>query len=128
MSLMTSSATPPTSDNYVFLRGRLATAVEYRDLPSGDALALFRITVSRPSADRARVDSIECASVRAKVHRSLDRVEPGDEVEVSGALHRRFWRTPTGPASRYAVDVETVRINRAGRRGGASRGRRQASV
>ena len=116
------------SDNQVFLRGRLAAAVEYRDLPSGDALAVFRITVSRPAADRARVDSIECASVRMKVHRSLARAQPGDEIEVSGALHRRFWRTPTGPASRYAVDAATVRVNRTDRRGAASRGRTRASA
>jgi single-strand DNA-binding protein len=128
MSAMTTSAPSPSSDNYVFLRGRLAAAVEYRDLPSGDTLAVFRVTVARPSADRARVDSIECASVRAKVRRSLARAEPGDEVEVSGALHRRFWRTPSGPASRYAVDVATVRVNRSGRRAGASRGRMRASA
>lgn len=128
MSAMTTTAASPSSDNYVFLRGRLAAAVEYRDLPSGDALAVFRVTVARPSADRARVDSIECASVRAKVHRSLARAEPGDEVEISGALHRRFWRTPSGPASRYAVDVASVRVNRSGRRASASRGRMQASA
>jgi single-strand DNA-binding protein len=128
MCAMTPSASSPASDNQVFLRGRLAAAVEFRNLPSGDALAVFRLTVTRPSADRARVDSIECASVRAKVHRSLARAEPGDQLEVSGALHRRFWRTPTGPASRYAVDVETVRVNRAGRRAGASRGRTRASA
>jgi single-strand DNA-binding protein len=128
MSAMTTPGQSPSSDNYVFLRGRLAAAVEYRDLPSGDALAVFRLTVARPSADRARVDSIECASVRAKVHRSIARAEPGDELEISGALHRRFWRTPTGPASRYAVDVQTVRVNRSGRRAGASPGRTRASA
>lgn len=125
---MTATTSSSSSDNYVFLRGRLAAAVEYRDLPSGDALAVFRVTVARPSGDRARVDSIECGSVRAKVHRSLARADPGDEVEVSGALHRRFWRTPNGPASRYAVDVQTVRVNRVGRRAGASPGRMRASA
>lgn len=118
----------PSSDNQVFLRGRLAAAAEFRDLPSGDILAVFRLTVNRPAADRARVDSIECASVRAKVRRSLARAEAGDELEVTGALHRRFWRTPTGSASRYAVDAETVRVNRAGRRAGASPGRTRASA
>jgi hypothetical protein len=43
-----------------------------------------------------------------------------------GSLHRRFWRTPSGPASRYAVDVDTVRLTKAGRRGGASRDRTPA--
>jgi single-strand DNA-binding protein len=128
ISAMTSSAPSPDSDNSVFLRGRLAAAVEFRDLASGDILAVFRVTVARPSADRARVDSIECASARVKVHRSLSRAEPGDEVEVTGALHRRFWRTPNGAASRYAVDVTSVRVNRAGRRAAASRGRTPASA
>jgi single-strand DNA-binding protein len=128
MSAMTSAAPSPLSDNQVFLRGRLAAPVEFRDLPSGDVLAVFRVTVARPSADRARVDSIECASARAKVHRALTRAEAGDELEVTGALHRRFWRTPNGPASRYAVDVDIVRINRAGRRAAASRARTRVSA
>jgi single-strand DNA-binding protein len=125
---MTSSPPSPSRDNEVYLRGRLADSVQLRDLPSGDVLATFRLTVARPDGDRARVDSIECASVKAKVHRSLGRAEPGDEMEVRGALHRRFWRTPTGAASRYAVDVETVRLTRSGRRGGASRDQTRASA
>lgn len=125
---MTSSASSITSDNQVFLRGRLADAPVLRDLPSGDVLAVFRVTVARPAGDRARVDSIECASVRPRVHRSLGRAAAGDVLELSGALRRRFWRTPAGPASRYAVDVETVRVIRPDRRGGASRGRTRASA
>jgi single-strand DNA-binding protein len=128
MSAMTSSAPSPVRDNDVFLRGRLAAVAEFRDLPSGDVLAVFRLTVARPSGDRARVDSIECASLKPRVHRSLGRAAAGDELEVRGALHRRFWRSPAGPASRYAVDVETVRLSRTDRRGGASRARKQASA
>jgi single-strand DNA-binding protein len=125
---MPSSAPSPARDNEVFLRGRLADAATFRELPSGDVLAVFRLTVSRPHADPPRVDSIECTSVKAKVHRSLERAEPGEEVEARGALHRRFWRTPTGPASRYAVDVETIRLSRTGRRGAASPDRTPASA
>jgi single-strand DNA-binding protein len=121
--------TAPTSDNQVFLRGRLADDPVYRDLPSGDSLAVFRLTVNRPPGDRARVDSIECATVRSRVHKTLGRLAGGDEIEVTGSLHRRFWRTPTGPASRYAVDVQTVRVlTRAGRRAGASRDQTPASA
>ena len=109
-----------TRDNQVFLRGRLAGVPEYRELPSGDLLAVFRLTVNRPAGERVRVDSIECASVRPRVLKSLERLSEGSEVEASGSLHRRFWRSPTGPASRYAVDVELLRpVKRAGRRGGA---------
>jgi single-strand DNA-binding protein len=111
----------------VFLRGRLADAPVFRDLPSDDVLAVFRVTVARPPGARARVDSIECTAVKARVHRTLARASAGDDLEVTGALHRRFWRGPTGVASRYAVEVETVRLTKPGRRAGASPGRKPAS-
>jgi single-strand DNA-binding protein len=126
---MTKSVDDDTADNRVFLRGRLAEEPAYRDLPSGDVLAVFRLTVKRPSGDRGRVDSIECATIRPRVHRTLNRLAAGDEIEATGSLHRRFWRTPAGPASRYAVDVESVRVlSRAGRTAAASRGRTPASA
>jgi single-strand DNA-binding protein len=37
------------------------------------------------------------------------RVPDGTEVEVRGSLRRRFWRSPTGPASRYEVEVRSLR-------------------
>lgn len=114
-------------DNQVFLRGRLAVLPAMRTLPSGDALAVFRLTVTRPPTERTRVDSIECASVRTRVHRTLAKAHLGDELELEGSLRRRFWRTPSGPASRYAVEVEAARLIRAGRRGGASADRMPAS-
>jgi single-strand DNA-binding protein len=125
---MTKSDDASTPDNHVFLRGRLADVPIYRDLPSGDVLAVFRVTVPRPPGERARVDSIECATVKPRIHKTLARAAAGDDVEVVGSLHRRFWRTPAGPASRYAVDAESVRLSRAGRRGAASRGRTPASA
>jgi single-strand DNA-binding protein len=121
-------ATETGSDNQVFLRGRLAAEAELRELPSGDVLAVFRLTVARPPGDRVRVDSLECASTRARVHRTLARAKPGDELEVTGSLRRRFWRAPSGPASRYSVDVASVRLKRAGRGAGASPGRTLVSA
>jgi single-strand DNA-binding protein len=41
---------------------------------------------------------------------------PGQVVEVTGSLHRRFWRSPAGLASRYEVDVASLKIIRPGRR------------
>jgi single-strand DNA-binding protein len=113
--------------NQVYLRGRLAAEPVLRELPSGDVLAIFRLTVDRPPGDRVRVDSIECTSVAARVPRSLARAVPGEQVEVTGSLHRRFWRSPAGPASRYTVDAATVKVSRTGRRGAASPSRKQAS-
>jgi single-strand DNA-binding protein len=118
----------PDVDNWVFLRGRLADEPVARDLPSGDVLTVFRLTVARPEGERGRVDSLECSTVKARARRSLERAEPGDQVEVSGSLRRRFWRTAAGPASRYAVDVETVKLLRTGRSAGAARGRTPASA
>lgn len=115
-------------DNEVFLRGRLAASPTFRDLPSGDVLAVFRITVTRPAGDRARVDSIECTTVRVRPHRTLAKADPGDELELVGSLHRRLWRTPAGPASRYAVEVESIRLVKPGRRGAASPSRTPASA
>jgi single-strand DNA-binding protein len=111
--------------NHVFLRGMVASAPVVRTLPSGDELCAFRLTVPRPpgdpSATRVRVDSIDCASTRATVRRSALRWVQGDVVEVTGALRRRFWRTPAGtPASRYEVDAASVRrAVSSGRRTGA---------
>ena len=118
----------PDVDNWVFLRGRLADDPVARELPSGDVLTVFRLTVARPEGDRGRVDSLECSTVKARARRSLDRAEPGDQLEITGSLRRRFWRTAAGPASRYAVDVDTVKLLRAGRSGGATRARTPASA
>ena len=102
---------PSSDDNQVFLRGRLAAAPLVRDLPSGDVLCSFRLTIPRPPGSRARVDSIACSTTRARVRRTLERGEPGDEFEITGSVHRRFWRSPNGPASRYEVDVSSARLS-----------------
>ena len=92
---MTAMDAANAGDNEVFLRGRLAAEPEIRTLPSGDEIVTFRLTVPRsdPGAGRARVDSIDCAAGLVRVRRCLERAEPGDQLEVSGSLHRRFWRT-----------------------------------
>ena len=102
------------NDNEVFLRGRLAAEPIVRALPSGDELVAFRLTVARAENDRseskARVDSIDCATLHARVRRCLERATPGDELEVNGSLHRRFWRSAAGLGSRYEVVVSSARV------------------
>lgn len=104
-------------DNSVMLRGTLAAKSEPRELPSGDRLVSFRLTVARPPGERTRVDSIDCATTNARVLRCLERASPGDRVELSGSLHRRFWRTSSGVASRYEVTVSSARLSRRRRSG-----------
>lgn len=108
---MTKITATPSDDNQVFLRGRLAAAPIVRELPSGDELCSFRLTIPRPPGSRVRVDSIDCSTTRLRVRRSLERGEPGDQFEVAGSLYRRFWKSPTGPASRFEVAVSSARIS-----------------
>ncbi len=112
-----SNDAPPDEDgNSVRLVGRVAAAPESRRLPSGDTLTSWRMVVRRSGAPPGRpsVDTIDCVAWPAVLRRRVNRWESGDRVEVSGALRRRFWRTATGPASRYEVEVATVhRIDRA---------------
>lgn len=97
--------------NEVQLRGRLAAAAEERTLPSGDALTTFRLVVGRPESERRpSIDTLDCVAWRRDVQRSAAAWVPGDVVEVSGALRRRFWRAANGPASR--TEVEVVRAKR----------------
>jgi single-strand DNA-binding protein len=99
--------------NEVVLCGRLAAAAESRQLPSGDVLTVFRLVVDRPPGRRRRageraptVDTLDCVAWRAPARRAAQSWQPGDTVEVTGALRRRFWRSPVGPMSRCEVEVE----------------------
>jgi single-strand DNA-binding protein len=112
--------------NEVRLRGRLSGDPEQRELPSGDAVVGFRLVVERPTtgrqAGRAALDTIDCAAFRAAPRRAVQRCDPGDIIEVHGALHRRFYATVAGRASRYEVEAIAVRrAARAGRSGDRGR-------
>jgi single-strand DNA-binding protein len=117
----------PAHVNEVRLVGRLAVAPVHKELPSGDPLVSFRLVVERDltarrsaanggrsaanggSSRSPTVDTLECSAWRRDVQRTMARVEPGEVLEVSGALRRRFWRTGTGAASRSEVEVLRVR-------------------
>ncbi|PZS03276.1 MAG: single-stranded DNA-binding protein [Pseudonocardiales bacterium] len=120
--------------NEVVLVGRLAAAVVERPLPSGDLLATWRLIVARPPATRtvahgtAGVDTIDCRAWSSRVRRQSQRWEPGDVIELYGALRRRFWRSATGPASRYEVDVVTAHKFRADSRNRSGGSRRVSAA
>ena len=102
--------------NVVTLCGRLTAGPEQVDLPSGDVLWRFRVTVERPSPRRPKsdeparrvVDAVDCSTPSAKLAQRLERLAVGAVVEVGGTLTRRFWRSAAGPASRYEVVVDRV--------------------
>lgn len=97
--------------NEVLLVGRLAAAPEQRALPSGDEITCWRLVVGR---DGGGQDTFDCTAWTARPRRASAAWQPGDTVEVEGALRRRFWRGAGGaPASRY--DIEVLRARRLAR-------------
>lgn len=100
-------------NNAVRLTGRISAPPESRILPSGDELVTFRLVVRRSAAARKRskqvVDTIECSVWRAALRRSVLRLPPGTEVEVTGELRRRFSNGGRGVASWVSVEVDACR-------------------
>ena len=108
------TAEAPRHVNDVRLVGRLSGEPTTREMPSGDLMMSFRLVVDRPpprkKAVRApTVDTLDCAVWRKDLQRSLRAASPGDVLEVTGALRRRFWRSPGGPVSRSEVEVSALR-------------------
>jgi single-strand DNA-binding protein len=101
-------------DNSVTLRGRVSAAPVERELPSGAGITTFRISVARArtpmtAGSRQSVDWVDCAAWNGRVRRSVATWTVGDEVEVTGALRRRFFRAGDGSSTRLEVEVLTAR-------------------
>lgn len=97
--------------NDVLLCGRLSAPAELKTLPSGDPLVTFRLVIRRPEV-RARgrtTDTLTCVTYDRALQRRVALWQPGDVVEVEGALQRRFWRTGTGTASVCEVNCRKGR-------------------
>ncbi len=110
--------------NEVRLTGRVSGSPEEREMPSGDVVVLFRLVVPRPAGRRSAsargagrkavtVDTIDIACWSARTRRAALRLQEGETAEVSGSLHRRFFRAGGGAVSRYEVDAATVARPRA---------------
>ena len=102
------------SVNQVIVGGRVSGTPEQRELPSGDTVVQLRLVVSRPVSRQAAgrggatVDTIDVACWTKALQRKAVRLKSGDLVTVRGALRRRFWRSPAGPASRYEVEASAL--------------------
>lgn len=97
------------SRNEVIVVGRVGRAPVSRPLPSGDMLVAWRVIVDRgqprqPGGKRI-VDTLECMAFRPDVRQQAETWQMGDIVEVRGSIRRRFWRSASGPASRYEIEV-----------------------
>lgn len=99
--------------NEVRLVGRVAAEPSVVIMPSGDELVTARLIVERPRPPAGRgkprqIDTVTCAAWSPRQRRRLRIWNPGDTVEVIGALRRRFWRTTLGARSRYEIEVATA--------------------
>jgi len=103
-----------STDNTVALRGRVSSAPLDRELPSGAVITTFRMSVPRArttmtSGSAQSVDWVDCAAWGARCRRSVAGWSVGDEVEVGGALRRRFFRAGDGSSTRLEVEVLSAR-------------------
>lgn len=99
--------------NEIRLVGRVAAEPNVVFLPSGDELITARLIVERPRPPAGRgkgrrVDTLVCAAWSAVLRRRLRIWNPGDTVEVTGSLRRRFWKGRSGAESRYEIEVATA--------------------
>lgn len=106
------------TDNAVELRGRVSSVPTGRELPSGALITTFRMSVARArtpmtAGSSQSSDWVDCVAWSARSRRSVGSWAVGDQVEVTGALRRRFFRTGEGSTTRLEVEVLGARRSRA---------------
>lgn len=89
--------------NVVVLQGVLSRAPEERTLPSGDRLVAYEVTVR---IEGQPTDSVPVSWLDPPARASA--LEAGAAVVVTGRVRRRFFRTPSGTASRTEVVADAV--------------------
>jgi len=90
----------------VNLVGRISESAKEKTLPSGDVLVEFRLIIERD--DREGVDTLDIATWPAQLKKRALKLEEDQWVGVKGVLRRRFWKTPTGVASRWQVEAREI--------------------
>lgn len=94
------------SCNQVHLCGRVSGLPIERELPSGDKVVEFRLVISRES--RVGVDTLDIGAWSAKARRRSVTLKEGEWIEITGAVHRRFWQAPQGVASRWQIEASEI--------------------
>jgi single-strand DNA-binding protein len=103
-----------SADNEVSVRGRVSTAPAERELPSGTVIVTLRLSIPRAptpmtAGSTQTSDWVDCTAWAARPRRSVRGWEVGDEVEVQGALRRRFYRAGEGASTRLEIEVLSAR-------------------
>jgi single-strand DNA-binding protein len=90
--------------NVVVLQGSLSRPPEARELPSGDLLVNYEVTV--PAGEDRRAESVPVCWFDAPAG-AVD-LEPESEVVVVGRVRRRFFRAGGSTQSRTEVVAQQV--------------------
>jgi single-strand DNA-binding protein len=89
--------------NVVVLIGRLARPAEARELPSGDRLVAYEVTVERPGERAETVPVVWLDAPANAVDHDVD-----ERMLVVGRVRRRFFRAGGSTQSRTEVVAEAV--------------------
>ncbi len=92
--------------NDCLLRGRVSAPATDRELPSGEHVVEFRLIITR--AEREGVDTLDIAAWSSRMRRTALSLKAGEWLEISGSIRRRFWQGPTGLASRWQIEAESI--------------------
>jgi len=109
--------------NVVVLIGRLARPAEMRELPSGDRLVAYEVTVDRPGE---RAETVPVVWVGAPASAGDHDVD--ERMLVVGRVRRRFFRSGGGTQSRTEVVAEAVVNARHAKRAAAALQRAQSML
>lgn len=93
--------------NQIVLVGRLSGEPEWRSLPEGRRVAVWRLIVEHRGARSPQdgIDTIRCVTYEPVVQEGIQGWRHGDLIEVRGALRHRFWRSADGPRGLYEVEA-----------------------
>ena len=116
-------AGPTGHVNEIVLVGRLSGAPEWKPLPEGGQVAVWRLIVEHRDARSPQdaIDTIRCVTYAPSVQEGIRDWRHGDVVEVRGSLRHRFWRGPDGPRGLYEVEAAIAVRRSRGEPGGRDR-------
>ncbi len=109
--------------NVVVLIGRLARPAESRELPSGDRLVAYELTVDRPGE---RAETVPVVWVGAPASAGDHDVD--ERMLVIGRVRRRFFRAGGSTQSRTEVVADIVVATRQTKRVRAAVEKAQAAL
>jgi len=89
--------------NVVVLIGRLARPAETKELPSGDRLVAYEVTVDRPGERAETVPVVWLGAPASAGDHDVD-----ERMLVIGRVRRRFYRAGGSTQSRTEVVAEAV--------------------